>query len=234
MFEDALVESSGRIKTRSRQYSVVGVLLNGVVLAGLVLAPLLSPEALPRAAMLTALVAPPAPAPPPQPLPVRVQVQARAMSELDAPARVPRVILVARETAPPQDASAQLASGNRNGPADVIGSDFGTGQPPVVRRALPPKKIAVSQGVMAGNILFKPEPTYPAIAKQARIQGTVVLSATISKSGSIENLSVVGGPQMLAPAALDAVRQWRYKPYQLNGYPVEVQTQINVTFSLGN
>ena len=233
MFEDALVESSGRIKTRSRQYSVVGVLLNGAVLAALVLVPLLSPEALPRAAMLTALVAPPPPPPPPPPQ-VRVQAQARAMSELDAPARIPKVVSMAPETTPPQDASAQLASGNRNGPADIIGSDFGTGQPPVVRRALPPKKIAVSQGVMAGNILFKPEPTYPTIAKQARIQGTVELSATISKSGAIENLSVIGGPQMLAPAALDAVRQWRYKPYQLNGYPVEVQTQINVTFSLGN
>ncbi len=86
---------------------------------------------------------------------------------------------------------------------------------------------------MAGNILSKPEPSYPAIAKAARIQGTVVLAATISKTGSIENLRVVSGPQMLAGAAMEAVKQWRYKPYQLNGTPVEVETTVNVTFTLG-
>jgi protein TonB len=93
--------------------------------------------------------------------------------------------------------------------------------------------MAVSSGVMAGNILVKTQPTYPAIAKAARIQGTVVLSATISKTGTIEDLRVVSGPQMLAQSALDAVRSWRYKPYLLNGEPVEVQTQVNVTFTLG-
>ena len=61
----------------------------------------------------------------------------------------------------------------------------------------------------------------------------MVLSATISKSGTIENLTLVSGPAMLAQAAEDAVKQWRYKPYLLNGEPVEVQTQVNVTFSLG-
>lgn len=111
----------------------------------------------------------------------------------------------------------------------------GMGTGPAVTVAPPPKpkKVAVSSGVMAGNILSKPEPSYPAIAKAARISGTVVLSATISKTGTIENLTVVSGPQMLSQAAIDAVRQWRYKPYLLNGEPVEVQTQVNVNFTLG-
>ena len=76
-------------------------------------------------------------------------------------------------------------------------------------------------------------PQYPAIAKAARIQGIVVLQATISKSGSIQNLRVISGPPMLQQAAMDAVRSWRYKPYLLNGEPVEVETTINVVFNLG-
>ena len=83
------------------------------------------------------------------------------------------------------------------------------------------------------SLLVKTMPQYPAIAKAARIQGTVVLQATISKSGTIENLHVVSGPPMLQQAAMDAVRSWRYKPYLLNGDPVEVETQVNVVFNLG-
>ncbi len=76
-------------------------------------------------------------------------------------------------------------------------------------------------------------PPYPAIAKAAGVQGTVILQATISKSGTIENLRVVSGPAMLQQAALDAVKTWRYRPYLLNGQPVEVETTVNVVFSLG-
>jgi len=87
--------------------------------------------------------------------------------------------------------------------------------------------------VMQGNLLSKTQPIYPAIAKAARISGTVVLQATISKNGTIENLHVVSGPAMLQQAAMDAVRTWKYKPYLLNGDPVEVETQVNVVFNLG-
>ena len=76
-------------------------------------------------------------------------------------------------------------------------------------------------------------PQYPAIAKAARIQGTVVLQATISKNGTIENLHVISGPPMLQQAAMEAVKTWRYRPYLLNGEPVEVETQVNVIFTLG-
>jgi protein TonB len=86
---------------------------------------------------------------------------------------------------------------------------------------------------MQGNKLSGATPQYPAIAKAARIQGTVVLQATIGKSGQIENLRVVSGPPMLQQAALEAVKTWRYKPYLLNGEPVDVETTVNVVFSLG-
>jgi protein TonB len=75
-------------------------------------------------------------------------------------------------------------------------------------------------------------PQYPAIARAVRLGGTVVLAATISRNGTIENLHVVGGPQMLQQAAIDAVKQWRYRPYLLNGEPVEVETTVNVQFTM--
>jgi protein TonB len=86
---------------------------------------------------------------------------------------------------------------------------------------------------MAGNKLSGANPQYPAIARAARVQGTVVLGATISKSGTIENLHVISGPAMLAAAAEEAVRAWRYRPYLLNGRPVEVETTVQVIFNLG-
>jgi protein TonB len=85
---------------------------------------------------------------------------------------------------------------------------------------------------MEGNLMHRVQPVYPSPARSARIQGQVVLSATISKVGTIENLRVVAGHPMLVGAAIDAVKQWRYRPYILNNEPVEVETQITVNFSL--
>jgi TonB family protein len=92
--------------------------------------------------------------------------------------------------------------------------------------------IHVSPGVMAGNKLSGPTPKYPEAAKKARIQGTVVLNAVIGKDGTVENLNVVSGPEELQQSSLDAVSQWTYKPYLLNGDPIEVETTINVIYSL--
>ena len=83
-----------------------------------------------------------------------------------------------------------------------------------------------------GNLIRRVQPSYPPLARSARIQGTVVLQAIISKDGSIENLRLLSGHPMLAPAAIEAVKQWRYRPYVLNNEPVEVETQITVNFSL--
>ena len=83
-----------------------------------------------------------------------------------------------------------------------------------------------------GDLIRKTQPAYPAIARSARIQGIVVVQAIISKQGTIENVTVLTGHPMLIPAAIDAVRQWRYRPYILNNEPVEVETQITVNFSL--
>jgi protein TonB len=156
-------------------------------------------------------------------------------NQLQAPSKIPKDIKQIKESAaPPSMAGVAGMEGMGGGTAGgVMGGILGgLGSGPVVKAA-PPKKLSISSGVMSGMLLDKITPQYPAIAKAARIQGTVVLQATISKAGGITNLRVVSGPPMLQQAALDAVRSWRYKPYLLNGDPVEVETTVNVVFNLG-
>jgi len=97
----------------------------------------------------------------------------------------------------------------------------------------PTGPVRVSSGTIAGMAISKPDPIYPPIAKAAHVQGAVILHAIISKQGTIEQLTIVSGPPMLANAARDAVQRWRYKPYLLNGEPVEVETSITVNFTFG-
>jgi len=113
----------------------------------------------------------------------------------------------------------------------VLGGIIGNAQT-VVPKAATPQRVLVSQGVSQGLLLTQVAPVYPPLARQARIKGTVVLRAVISKDGSIESLTLESGHPMLVPAAMDAVKQWKYKPYFLNGEPVEVETTINVNFTL--
>jgi len=86
--------------------------------------------------------------------------------------------------------------------------------------------------MMEGNLIYRVQPVYPLLARQARIQGTVLLRAVISREGTIENLQVVSGHPMLVQSAIDAVRHWRYRPYFLNDQAVEVETEITVNFVL--
>jgi protein TonB len=156
-------------------------------------------------------------------------------NQLTAPSRIPKDIKIVKEDAAPPNPGIGVAGMEGSGSGGVMGGvlgGLGSGPAPVVKAAAP-KKVAVSAGVMAGARIGGEQPQYPAIAKAARIQGTVVLQATISKAGTIENLRVISGPPMLQAAATQAVQTWRYKPYLLNGEPVEVETQINVVFSLG-
>jgi len=94
-----------------------------------------------------------------------------------------------------------------------------------------PQRVVGAQR-MADLIMRKVEPVYPPLARAARIQGTVTLRVVINKSGDVENMQLISGHPMLVGAAIDAVRQWRYRPYILNDEPVEVETQVTVNFSL--
>jgi len=158
------------------------------------------------------------------------ETQAKNMNDqLAAPTRIPQSNAEqVAENAPPAGFGAAGADGLGGTNADASPFD-GHGQPAV--KVVPAKTIVISSGVAAGMLMVKTLPVYPAIAKSARVSGTVELHATISKNGSIKDLHVVSGSPMLQQAAVDAVRTWRYKPYMLNDAPTEVETTIRVVFS---
>jgi TonB family protein len=95
-----------------------------------------------------------------------------------------------------------------------------------------PQRVRVSSGVSSGLLVTKVNPEYPPDAREQRVQGVVVLQARIDKEGNVVDLQLVSGHPLLAPAAMEAVKQWKYKPYLLNGNPVMVETQIQVNFTL--
>ena len=113
----------------------------------------------------------------------------------------------------------------------VIGS-VATGQPSDSEKLATAQRVRVSSGVSQGLLLKKVSPQYPDDARAARIQGVVLLKANIDKEGNIANLELISGHPLLAPAAIEAVKQWKYRPYLLAGQPVEVETQIQVNFTL--
>lgn len=118
--------------------------------------------------------------------------------------------------------------GSRDGILSSIRGNFSAVIPP---RPIATRPLLVSHWA-EGNLLYRVQPIYPSIARQARVQGMVELRAIISKTGTIENLVVVRGHPMLSAAAVEAVRQWRYRPYLLNNQPIEVETEITVNFLL--
>jgi protein TonB len=236
MFEDSTFESTGKIRTRSRRWMLVTFALNASILLALILIPLIYPEALPRMAniMLMEAPAPVTEEAPKQQLAPRntsaIQPQFN-QSIITAPTRIPPHVNYGGD--PP-------ASGNQSpdwsglGGTDTASIDNplnGVKRPQVVI-AKPKGPIQVSKGIMQGLLIRQVVPNYPPIPKAAHIEGTVILSATISKAGRIENLHVISGSAMFTQAAMDAVAQWVYRPYLLNGEPVEVETTVNVVFRL--
>lgn len=244
MFEDSLIESGGRLRTKRGATTLLSFVLQVFLIGILILIPLLYTEALPKQQLMTFLVAPPPPPPPPPPpaaAPIKVvkQIQSDIVNgQLRTPTKIPeKVQMIKEEEAPPP----VMATGGVVGgvPGGVPGGQMGgviggiiSSTPVAVPRVATPQRVRVSQGVSQGLLIRKVQPVYPPLARQARIQGNVVLQAEISKDGTIENLRLMSGHPMLAPSAIEAVKQWRYKPYFLNGEPVEVETQITVIFSL--
>ena len=124
--------------------------------------------------------------------------------------------------------------GPYNGPSIGVNRSIGDSIPIVIPvRPVPIKPLVVSHWA-EGNLIYRVQPVYPPLARQARIQGTDELRAIISKTGTIENLTVVSGHPMLVKSAIEAVRQWRYRPYLLNGDPFEVETAVTVNFVLSS
>jgi len=244
MFEDSLIESGGRLKTKRGVWTFLSFIFEAVLVGVLVLIPLLFTEALPKTQLMTFLVAPPPPPPPPPPpaaTPVEVvkQIQTDIINgQLRTPTKIPEKVQMIKEeeAPPPMNSMAGVVGGVPGGvPGGQMGGVIGgiiNSTPMSVPKIATPQRVRVSQGVTQGLLLRKVQPAYPPLARQARIQGSVLLHAEISKDGSIENLHLISGHPMLAPAAIEAVKQWKYRPYILNGEPVEVDTQITVIFSL--
>jgi protein TonB len=243
MFEDSLIESGGRLKTRRGLTTTISVIFQIGLLLVMILIPLIFTEALPKQQLMTFLVAPPPPPPPPPPAaaPVKIvkQIQTDIVNgQLRTPTKIPeKVQMIKEEEAPPPAmASTGVVGGVPGGvPGGSMGGVMGSilsSTPVAVPKVATPQRVRVSQGVSAGLLVRKVNPNYPPLARQARIQGQVLLQAEISKDGSIQNLRLISGHPMLAPAAIEAVKQWRYKPYLLNGEPVEVETQVQVNFTL--
>jgi len=245
MFEE-MVESTVASKKRTKQrYTVVLSMVAQVAfLAILILIPLIYTEALPKTLMSSILLAPPPPPPPPPP-PAPVQVvkikpvaHLMEAGKLVAPKVIPKDVKIIKEEEQPPDMGAGIAGGVPGGVAGgsmggVIGGVIGgagSGGPP------PPKptvtRTRVGGAVQAAKLVNRVQPVYPPLARQTRISGTVKLHAIIGKDGNVQKLEVESGHPLLVQAALDAVRQWRYQPTLLNGEPVEVDTEIDVIFSL--
>jgi protein TonB len=243
MFEDSLIESGGKLKTKRGWTSIVSFAIQIMIVGVMVLIPLIFTEALPKGTTLFMLVAPPPPPPPPPPAaaPVHVvkQVQTDIINgELRTPTKIPKKVEMIKEdeAPPPAMATSGVVGGVPGGvPGGSMGGVIGSvlsSTPVAVPKIATPQRVRVSSGVSSGLLIRKVSPTYPPLARQARIQGTVVLQAQISKDGSIQNLQLISGHPMLAPAAIEAVKQWKYKPYLLNGEPVEIQTQVTIKFKL--
>src|ERR1700736_1024445 len=242
MFEDSLIESGNKLKTKRLGTTILSFLLQVGLIGVLILIPLIYTDALPKGNLMTFLVAPPPPPPPPPPPAAAavkvVKIQSEVINgQLRTPTKIPnKVQMIKEEEAPPDLGAGGVPGGVPGGipggsMGGVMGGILGSTNAAIPKVATP-QRVRVSSGVSRGLLIKKVTPNYPQLAKQARIQGSVVLQAEISKEGTIQNLQLISGHPMLAPAAIEAVKQWRYKPYLLNGEPVAVETQVVVNFSL--
>jgi len=245
MFEEMVVSSPTSKKTNKPWTVVVSMIIQVSLLAILILIPLIYTEALPKAMLSTMLVAPPPPPPPPPPpaptqvVRVKPQVHLMQNNQLVAPKVIPKDIKIIKEEPEPDPGAMGMQGGVPGGVAGgsmagVLGGVIGGagGAPPPPR----PTQNRIKQGgaVTAASLINRVQPVYPPLARQTRVSGTVRLHAIISKEGTVQQLEVMSGHPLLVQAALDAVRQWRYRPTLLNGEPVEVDTTIDVIFSLNS
>ena len=239
MFEDSLIESGNKLKTKRGRTSTLAFVFQAVIIGVMVLIPLLFTEALPKTQLMTFLVAPPPPPPPPPP-PAAVKIVKQVQTDiingqLRTPTKIPKKVEMIKEEEAPPPMNAGVVGGVPGGvPGGSMGGVMGSiiGGTPVAVPKVAVQRVRVSQGVTQGMVIHRVQPMYPPLARTARVQGAVVLAAIIGKDGTIQNLHVLSGHPLLTQAALDAVKQWRYKPYILNGDPVEVDTQITVNFTL--
>lgn len=244
MFTDLVESTAAGKKANRKPWTVAVAIIVQVFLLGvLILVPLVYTQALPIATLNMMLMAPAppaaaAPAPAQQPRVTRQSVRPHSNMFMAPPSIPPHVDMSREPVAPPEvpdNATIGVVGGVSEGsPNGIIGgTDVETSPtPPPPAPDQPQQRIRLGGNVQAAKLISQPMPVYPPLARQARIQGNVVLHAIIAKDGRVEQLSVISGHPLLIQSALDAVRQWRYQPTTLNGAPVEVDTTITVTFTM--
>jgi protein TonB len=245
MFDDLVISSANPVKTNKPWTVALSFAVQiGIVLV-MILIPLIYTEALPKQLLTTFLVAPPPPPPPPPPAAAIqriVKPVARLIhnGQMTAPTVIPKKVEMIKEEELPPDVGAVgvtggvpggVPGGQAGGVLGGIIGGTGAGLPPPPKVA--PSRIRVGGNVAQANLIHMVNPQYPAIAKTAHISGTILLHAIIGKDGTVQNLQYISGPPLLMQSAMDAVKQWRYKPTLLNGDPVDVDTTISVVFTLG-
>jgi protein TonB len=234
MFEDATFHSSGILPNQAPKWMLLTFAINLTAVTALIVLPLIYPEALPTHIFNSILYTPPL-----QPVVVKPRVLQQSATQstqtianlINVPRLIPSTHLI-DSIAPQGDIDLSRINDGVPGSTGPSTNVFQRSTPIVVKPA-PTHPVPISIGVSEGMILSKANPTYPVIARSAGISGTIALAATISTTGHIENLKVLSGPPMLRQAAIDAVNTWRYRPYLLNNQPVEVETTINIVFTLG-
>lgn len=237
MFEDSLVISRADQIPTAKRWTIAGSVIVQCILAALVIAvPLLHPAALPFEIAAPRVMTPILPKPP---TPVRIQRLSNASSAAAMPASTPTRPLLpptlhpGPALAPPVITQLPFGSGPGATLPNIIANGTGNGPAVTIRPEQPSGPVHVSQGVTAGMLLSPIQPIYPAIAKAAGVQGTVIVEAIISRAGTIESLKVISGHEMLRGAAVQAIRAAKYRPYKLNGQPTDVETTITVNFRIG-
>lgn len=239
MFEDATFDARGAVHNHAPQWMMLTAAVNAVVVAGMIVAPLLYSHSLPAILQPRALYAPP---PEQVKLPEQAIQQAwtRPVISLMPINNTKTHISMKTPDGPPAPGDVdwkkiETGPGEGTGSGTPTGIDLfrGGGSNVVVKQATP-AVARVSGGVVEGLLLPHVTPSYPQIAKAAGVGGDVVLAATISPEGRIEHLRVISGHALLRDAAIAAVKDWRYRPYLLDGKAVEVETTITIRFTLGH
>jgi periplasmic protein TonB len=238
MFSQSFVELSGVDRKRRRWTQMSSLFVQSLMVGFLVILPLWFIDILPAQQLATFLIAPPPPPPPPPPaaptLKATKVVSEVINGELVAPNKIPKKVKNITEEEAPAPMTGVIGGVEGGVPGGSAGGVIGSllSATPHTANVAVPKRIRVSTGVSEGLLYHRVEPVYPSIAQRARIEGAVELKAIISKEGTIEGLQRITGHPMLVAAAMDAVKQWRYRPYMLNGEPLEVETDVVVNFHI--
>ena len=231
----SLIASGEKITPRNPWATFASLVFQLLLVTTVVVVPLFHREPFPKTKTVTMLYLPPSPAAGAKAPKFQAQPQPRS-THIATSTPIPTPVRTKPEAAPPPIGITDEVIGGV--PGGVVGGVPGgvpteiPGSPRNVPEPTPVKRIRIASRVAEANLVHAVPPQYPPEAGRERIEGTVVLVAVIGSDGSVQDVQVVSGVPILAQAAIEAVKQWRYKPYLLNGVPVEIDSRITINFTM--